>query len=140
MQVLPRKRQCKRNSLQHNRPCLQPHEIAALTDALGVGEVDCPSSVARDALGSTAHRAMRAGLRHSIVAKAHIGYKMMQPTSSQSAKLMDFCKCDVQIHSVLSWLIVHPVLHDAHIAAAFTRQTAPVSATPFLHVHELTTT
>ena len=41
----------------------------------------------------------------------------------------------VRIHSVLSWLIVHPVLQKAHFAAPATWQPEPDCATPFSHVH-----
>ena len=41
----------------------------------------------------------------------------------------------VRMHPVLSWLIVHPVLHDLHLAAPSTEQSPPLSAKPSLHVH-----
>ena len=41
----------------------------------------------------------------------------------------------LRLHSVLALLIVHPVLHAKHFAVPFTGQSAPVSATPFIHVH-----
>ena len=40
----------------------------------------------------------------------------------------------VRIHSVRARLRVHPVLHDAHLAAPFIVQAAPVATTPFLQV------
>ena len=48
-------------------------------------------------------------------------------------------QANIRIHSVLSWLIVHPALQASHFATPSTRQPAPVCGIPFLHVHALPT-
>ena len=40
----------------------------------------------------------------------------------------------LRMHLVRAFVIVHPMLHDAHFSAPFTGQPAPVSATPLLQV------
>ena len=48
-------------------------------------------------------------------------------------------RTDVRIHSVLSRLRVHPGLQNLHFLAPFTGHSAPIRATPSLHLHSLTT-
>ena len=45
----------------------------------------------------------------------------------------------VPIHWVPSWFADHPTLQNAHFAAPFTRQPAPVCGTPCSHVQMFTT-
>lgn len=48
-------------------------------------------------------------------------------------------RTDVRMHSVLSRLRVHPGLQNLHFLAPFTWHSAPIRATPSLHLHSLTT-
>ena len=110
--------------------------VCLLTVALRSGVVDRPPSVAGLAVGGTVHRTIRASLCHTIFAFADIPY-----TGGKYEIVFLFYFCTgysyVQEHFVLSFLIVHPVLHDAHFEAPSTGQPWPVCATPFLHVHVL---
>ena len=54
-----------------------------------------------------------------------------------SARMQEFA--NLLIHSMLLLWSVHPGLHDAHFEPPLMVQAAPVCATPFVHVHALTT-
>ena len=112
------------------------------TNTLRHGVIDCPPCVARLALRGAVFRALLTGYSHPALARADIPYEIASGVSYNMCVLSrphgKFVH--VRIHSVPALLIVHPALQEAHFAAPFETQPAPVCATPFSHVQTFTTT
>ena len=108
------------------------------TDALSL-VVDRPPVVARRTLLSAVGRATHAKARHAVLACANIRYKVatirLHYVRMFSLLLVRGKSGHVHMHSVLAWLRVNPVWHDAHLTAPYAGQSAPVAPTPFLHMH-----
>ena len=117
----------------------------ARTNALGPIVANRPPGVARQARRSTIDSAIRAGeFRHAMLARARICYTIVNKQIRTVSKCVRTClrmrKCvHVRMHWVLAWLIVNPVLHDAHFEAPSVVQPAPISATPLWQVQPFTT-
>ena len=112
--------------------------IGTRTNTRGSVLVERSPNVARRAVGRTVHRTPRTSLCHTVVARARISCEVTARMSAKCRIIAFRPKCvHVRIHSVLTWLIVHPTLHDAHLVAPLTRQPAPACPTPLLHVHIL---
>lgn len=106
--------------------------VRTLTDALGFGWIHAPSGVT---LRSIVNWAIGASLCKCSLRK-NDAHSQGQRTIVCALILQ---RTDVRMHSVLSRLRVHPGLQNLHFLAPFTWHSAPIRATPSLHLHSLTT-